>query len=412
MDEKRPRRVRAFATFAMVCLLAIAGLVPAEAQSRAGSDSGQGPKLVTPSQEPSSPQTTPQSPAAEIRSMSNLVAVPVTVTDRSGDFVYDLTQDDFRVLDNNVPQRIALFETEDRPVAAVILIQTNEAAKPLFSNLTNIGPVISQLLLGPKGDAAVLFFADRVRVVQDFSNSPATLNKTIQGLDKLRLLGDKARLNDALTRAISLLQERPQEDRRVILAISMGSDSGSETSQAEVLRRATASGVTIYGLRMSPLEAMLKKKPEAPPNSPLDAGVAMPMPPGVPPTPDMSTRLYETPGPGGALLGEAGRSAKSLIAKTGLVQKSDLDFLSKFTGGVYYSQWTNKGLQSDLNRIANEVHSQYELAYVPNDLTQTGFHRIDVQLVNKPHLRVRTREGYFYYKGLVGHAPSPIKKKP
>lgn len=391
----------------LVFLIAFGGLLPVWAQSQAGSNSGEKPALVTPPETPSPAQDAPLPSAAQIKSTSNLVSMPVTVTDRGGNFVYDLNQDDFRVLDNNVPQRIALFDTESRPVSAVILVQTNEAVRPLLGSLANIAPVVSQLLLGPNGQTAALFFSDRVREVQDFSSSPDALDKTLKSLAKPQMLGDKARLNDALSRAISMLEQRPRADRRVILAISTGSDSGSETSRAEVVRRATASEVTIYGLRLSPLEAMLKKKPEAPPNDPLDIDVARPMPPGMPATPDTSTRLYESPAPGGPLLGEAGRSAKSVLAKTGLVEKTDLAFLSRFTGGVYYSQWTNKRLQADLSRIAAEVHSQYELAYAPNDLTESGYHRIEVRLIDKPHLRVRTREGYFYYKGQVGRPPSP-----
>jgi hypothetical protein len=46
-------------------------------------------------------------------------------------------------------------------------------------------------------------------------------------------------------------------------------------------------------------------------------------------------------------------------------------------------------------RIAAEIHSQYELAYVPGTVAQSGFHRIQVQ-VRRPGVRVRARAGYFY----------------
>lgn len=381
----------------VLCLLALCCAFPLEAQSQPGTDSGNAPSLVSPSATPPAAQKAATIPTAQFIVPSNLVSMPVTVTDRDGNFVYNLTQSDFEVLDNNVPQKITFFDDESHPVAAVILIQTNEQAGPLLSNLTKVGPVISQLLLGTDGQAAVLFFSDRVREVQDFSGSSDTLDKTLKSLKKLRVLGDKARLNDAMARAIALLDQRPHDDRRLIVAISTGSDSGSETSRAEVMRRATAAEVTIYGIRLSPLESMLKKGPQAPPNDPLDIGVERPMPPGMPATPDMSTRLYETP-VSGAVPAELGNRLKTIVFKT------DLASLARFTGGVYYSQWSLNKLESDLDRVATEVHSQYELAYVPNDLTQTGFHRIQVRVRAKPKqkLNVRTREGYFFFKGEVG----------
>jgi hypothetical protein len=52
-------------------------------------------------------------------------------------------------------------------------------------------------------------------------------------------------------------------------------------------------------------------------------------------------------------------------------------------------------LQDNLSRIADEIHSQYELAYVPNDLSQAGFHRIQVRVVERG-LKVRARAGYYF----------------
>jgi VWFA-related protein len=392
------RNLKMVVAVAAVCLAVLWNDNPAAAQSEAGEAAGAKPSLSAPAK-PATGKGTPAATAAQIKTTSNLVTMPVTVTDAAGNFVYDLSERDFQILDNGVPQQITRFDTESPTVAAVILVQTNEEAGPLLSRLTNIGPIISQLLLGPNGEAAVLFFDDRVQETQDFSSSSDKLDKTLTSLGNLHLLGDKARLNDALMRAVAMLEQRPQDERRVILAISTGADSGSETSRAEVVRRATAGEVTIYGLRLSPLQSMLKKKPEAPPNNPMDIDVARPMPPGMPATPDMSARVYETPIPLGKLANEGVSRAKNVVSKT------DLAFLASFTGGAYYSQWSSEKLQDDLDHIASEVHSQYELAYVPNDLTQTGFHRIEVRLREMPRLKVRAREGYFFYKGQVGKAP-------
>src|SRR5689334_14694212 len=67
------------------------------------------------------PTATPQNPDA-IHVRSSLVVLPVTVIDSEGNFVPDLSEDQFRVLDNDLPQRITQFAFSVEPVAAVIVI--------------------------------------------------------------------------------------------------------------------------------------------------------------------------------------------------------------------------------------------------------------------------------------------------
>ncbi len=328
---------------------------------------------------------------AEIKVQSNLVTAPVTVTDASGQIVYGLRESDFRVYDNGALQQIARFDNEERPVSAVILIQNNDDVAPLVKNLDFLVPVLTQMLLGPDGRAAILLFDGQIKRSQGFTNSPSLIEKALQDI---RPDGSKARLNDAMMQAINMLDHRPKDDRRIILAISNGADSGSETTRREVVERATAGQVTIYGLDLSGLKALLERKPQPPPPNPIDTNVARPPVPGMPNTPDMNTRIWENPVPGGPILGELRRAA---VAHSKIL-KSDLAFYTRFTGGALYQQWSSKSLVQHLARLADELHTQYELAYVPNDLTQSGFHRIEIR-VGRPHTRVRGPEGYFYYAG-------------
>ncbi len=340
-------------------------------------------------QSSATPADRPDTKAA-IKVQSNLVTAPVTVTDRSGQVVYGLRERDFRVYDNGIPQQITRFDHEEHPVSAVVLIQDNNAVAPLVKNLDFIVPVLTQMLLGPEGRAAVILYSDQIKRVQDFTNSSRRLDAALKDI---RAEGGGARLNDAIMQAVNLLDHRPKEDRRIILAISNGWDSGSETTRREVVERAAAAQVSIYGLDLSGLKSLLKRKPTPPAPNPIDTNVARPPVPGMPNTPDMDTRIWENPVPGGPILGEVARTTLS----HSIIFKSPLAFYTRFTGGALYSQWSSQALVQHLARLADEIHTQYELAYVPNDLTQTGFHRIEVR-VTMPGLRVRNPEGYFYYK--------------
>src|SRR5438034_6561430 len=327
-----------------------------------------------------------QEELAKIRVQSPLVTAPVTVLDSAGGFVYDLEEKDFQVLDNGVPQRIDRFDVETDTMAAVILVETNQAVAPLLPQVKPLGSMFSSLLLGPKGEAAVVFFDDRVRVAQDFSGDSDQLAAALRSVSPR---GDQARLNDALSRAIAMLEKRPREEHRVIVAFSDGFDRGSEAQRDEIVRRATASEVTIYGLGFSPAQALLLQKPQYQPESPLDTNVARPLPPGTVHTPTTSEQVWGTPVPVVPIMIATGQIIRSTLAS------SLLEFYAGYTGGVFHSHWSKTALQEQLIKIASEVHSQYELAYVPDTLSQTGFHRIEVQ-VKRPGVKVRTRAGYFY----------------
>lgn len=323
---------------------------------------------------------------ANIRIQSDLVVTPVSVLDSSGEFVYDLNEDDFQILDNGVPQRIEHFETEMRTVAAVVVVQTSDSVAPLLDQVRKLGAVFSGTMLGAQGQASVIFFDDRVRMVEDFSNEGERLAATLRGVTGG---GDKARLSDALARAVDMLARRPKGERRVIVAFSDGYDSGSETKAEEVVQRATDAEVAIYGLGFNPVEALLARKPQAPPPSPLDTNVARPLPPGTVRTPTHSENVYSAPIPVVPIVIATGEIIRSAFAA------SLLELYAGYTGGVYYKHWSEKALERQLNRVASEIQSQYELAYVPDTPYQPGFHRIEVR-VKRPGVKVRARAGYFF----------------
>ncbi len=333
---------------------------------------------------PSSGQAIPQGP--NIRVTSILVTTPVTVLGRDGDFISDLDEKDFKIFDNGVQQQIQRFDIASEPIAMVILVQTDNTMASLLYQVRGLGPVFSDLLAGPDGHIAVIGFADKPAMLQDFSNNPDQLKATLGHVDAFGL---KAHLNDALMQAMRMLETRPQTERRIIVAFSEGADRGSENDKKDVIRRATTDEVTIYGMHLSRAEATLRQPPEQHPMDPLDANVTRPQPPGTVPTATNADRVWGTPIQGVPILTAAGETISSEFIK------NSLEYYAGFTGGVYYSHWSSSKLQDQLNRIGDEVHSQYEIAYKPSTLAETGFHRIDVE-VEKPDLKLRARAGYFY----------------
>jgi len=347
---------------------------------------GSTPVFSSPSKPPEKP-VKPAKPPADIRVTSNLVVTPVTVLDPKGEFVYDLTESEFQLLDNGSAQRIVSFESEARPIAMVIVVQTSRRVEALLGDVRPLAPMFSSLLIGEQGQGAVITYSDRVRVAQEFSGDSDQLKATFQAITGQGL---DSRLNDALMRAVALLETRDNKsERRIIVAFSDGYDSGSETKSEEVIKRATGSEVAIYGLGFNPARALLSRKPELPPPGPLDTNVTRPTPPGTVPTPSTSTNVYDAPVPIVDIMVATGEIIRSTVAS------SLLEFYAGYTGGVFYSHWKKKTVEEQLGRIGAEIHSQYELAYAPDPLAEGGFHRIQVS-VRRPGVKVRARAGYFF----------------
>lgn len=368
------------------CAVLLIGAMAAVAQSGSGQNSPE----KRPSLEPSrSAGQSSKSLPAPIRVQSNLVTAPVTVINKkTGDFIYDLKKDDFKILDNGRPQKITYFTRESHQISAVILIQDSQSVASVLPELKELAPIFSQLILGNKGQAAVITFASEFQVAQGFSSSETLLNNTLQGLLPG---GNRARLNDALMQAINLLQHRPKGQRRIILAFASGYDSGSETTKSEIIRRATNAEIEIYGMGLSLTKSYLKrdKQPMNGPNTPENLNVTMPPHPGLASTPSSSMATFGATVPVTGAIRPALRGAQSILFA------NNIEAYCQYTGGLFFSQWSSKALQSHLSRIATDIHSQYLLTYVPDDLSETGFHRLEVK-VNMKNVRVRTRKGYFY----------------
>jgi VWFA-related protein len=321
-----------------------------------------------------------------IRVQANMVTAPVTVINSKGDYVFDLQEKDFRVLDNGVRQHIEHFSLEQHPLVAVIVVETNSTSGPLLEEVRPLGPVFSNLMLGPQGEAAVVTYSEEVRVVQDFTEKSDELESALRGLEAR---GGSVHLNDALARAIELLENQPQNRRRVIVAFSDGHDIGSETHKEEVVQRAVNAGITIYGLGFNPTRALLSRPAKALPPNPVVDNMGLPAPPNTAPQPSNVENTYGVPTlPIVPVILASGEVIHSVVAKT------LLEFYAGYTGGVCYARWSTKALQDELNKIASEIQSQYEIAYVPHAPSVNGFHRIEVH-VDRKGVKVRTRAGYF-----------------
>lgn len=335
-----------------------------------------------------------------IRTTVQRVVVPVTVIDHRGEFVTDLVQSDFSVFDNGAPQKMQSFELTTLPLSLVIVVETSTRIAPVLPDIRKSGILFTQLILGESGEASIITYDQRVEIAQEFTTNGDLIEK---GIKNLKAGGVEARMTDAVFRAIGRLKMRPGDRRKVIFLIGEGADRGSENDLGQALREAQLSAISVYGVELSTMKALLKQQSPDTRVDPLPPG-ARGTRPGMPPVPQGASGGNIMP-----LIVEAVRGVKSIFIKP-------MKAYTEGTGADHISVNTEKGFQEAVHKIGAELHSQYLISYNPDNLRGAEFHNITVRLTRSGGLKVRARPGYFYVPvdgGPVAEPnPEPAKKTP
>lgn len=304
--------------------------------------------------------------SSPIRANVPLVLAPVTITDKKGKFIDGLSVNDFRLTDEGVPQKIRM-DTSDTvlaPVSLMVLIQASEISTPALARIERVGGLIKPLVIGERGQAAVMDFDDEMRVRTDFTSDSSILRTAFEGTGSRSIR--TARLIDAVAEGVRMLETRSPNNRRVMLILSESRDRGSKGKLAAAIELAQRAGVAVYAATYSVQGSSFVSKPEDSP----------PMPGGS----DNVDIL------GGAI--ELGRVVKANVA----------DALARATGGRHLSFLTLGSLEKVISRTGEEIHSQYLLSFTPTPSTKDGFHHIQVAVPSHPEAIIRVRPGYWPQK--------------
>jgi VWFA-related protein len=344
--------------------------------------------MVAVAQAPAQVSTTAGSDAdSPIRvSVTNIVA-PVLVTDRSGNIIDGLQPAQFHLFDNNKEQNIQV-DVAFEPISLVVLIEKATRVEAILPQIKHLGTLLP-LVVGDHGEAAVIAFDSRLTLMQDFTQDS---DKVKAAIDKINAGNSSARMIDAVDQAVFMLRKRPQTNRRIILLVSETRDQSSEGRVRESLIDAQLSNVLVYTVDITQLAVRLTEKAQPPRPNPIDT-TAIPGVMGQPSTPTTVTQSY---GPNmaqfGPLLQEIYKDTKRIFVD------SPSEVFAKGTGGAEFSFVKEKGLEDAVQRISQEIRSQYLISYRPNNAGDPGFHALAVTLDN-PRYIGKTRPGYWVAGG-------------
>ncbi len=319
------------------------------------------------------------------RATVSVVQVPVTVTDRTGALANGLQPNQFHLYDNGKDQDIRV-DIASQPISIVIAIQCSDRTDAILKQIKKAGNVFGPQVIGEDGEAAVLAFDHRIREMQSFTNDP---QKITTAISKINAGSSSARLIDAVDKAVYLLRSRPVTRRKIVLVVAENRDQASEGKLRETLIDAQLSNVSVYTINISRIATNLTAAPDAP--TPIaQPATAYSMPGGAPSTP---LSIAQKTGSNGRV--EFVPVFKELYKDVkGIFVAPPSEVFTHETGGAQFSFVRERGLQEAIQRISDEVHTQYIISYNPNNKLEGGFHDIEVRL-DRPDLRVRTRPGYY-----------------
>ncbi len=291
---------------------------------------------------------TPVSPEPQGTERINVrrVRLPITVTDKKGNFVPGLTRNDFLILEDKVPQAIETFSDDSAPtlplyVAVLMDTSPSTAGKLKFQQESAMNFI--QTVVKARKDR-VLFgtFDDQVTLLQDFTERLDLLDKAVYGVKKM---GKQTALFDAVWEFCDQ-KMRSVPGRRVLLLVTDGEDTYSRANIRDAIDIAQRTETTIFAISTK-------------------AGF-----------------LSTVPGV------EAGQVADK--------KDRDLQTLADETGGAAFFTGDMLSLERSFTKISKELRAQYLVTYDPTNKKYDGtFRKIDVKLAEgRGDLKVRTKKGY------------------
>jgi Ca-activated chloride channel family protein len=271
----------------------------------------------------------------------DVVNITLTVRDKLGQLVSDLTADDFVVYEDGRPQQVALFARATEPgqedalsLDLGLLLDTSESMAQQMK-LTRESALRFLDAIPRARDLLVIFFDQDIRISRYDSENQ-------QGLVG-RIIDMKGSGNTALYDAISVYLSRVEESqgRKVLVLFTDGEDSRSITTLTELIALVRSSNVMVYAISF--------------------AGSSF----------SLGSNRYV--------------SARTFLA-----------YLAEMTGGDIYTPTSPRDLEGIYQKILSALAGQYVIGFVSDNLKRDGkFRKLRIELKDKGRgLKIQHRVGY------------------
>ena len=278
-------------------------------------------------------------PDPTFRADTNLVVIPVTVTDTLNRFVLGLQQADFHLFEDGVEQDVAHFSGEDAPLSVGLVFDESGSMDYKLRNSRNAAAQFLKTF-NTDDEAFLVEFGDNAKLSVEFT----THTEEIQSALKNAQPGGLTAMLDAINTGLHEMK-KAKNPRKAIVIVSDGGDNHSHYTAAEIESLVRGADVQVYAM-----------------------GVFEPILPfGLTPEEISGPRL--------------------------------LSEIAVQTGGRAFSASLTSDLPSVAARIAVELRNQYVLAYYPRNQARDGkYRKVEVTLSQPqgiPPLKAHWRLGYY-----------------
>ena len=260
-----------------------------------------------------------------------------TVLDDRGRFADGLKQENFRVLEDKVEQKLSVFKREDIPVSMGLVIDNSGSMRDKRPRVNQAAITLVEAS-NPQDEAFVVNFNDDfyLDLDKDFTNSVPELKEALERIDSR---GSTA-LYDAIIGSLDHVR-KGSKDKKVLLVVTDGEDNTSHSSLEKTIREIQKTDTVIYTI--------------------------------------------------GLLSEESKKNAKRA--------KRALEQIAQASGGISYFPENVEDVHTICEQVAHDIRNQYTLAYYPTNIKRDGtFRSVQVEVIpprGRGKLVARTRNGYY-----------------
>jgi Ca-activated chloride channel family protein len=179
-------------------------------------------------------------PTTSLRVDVSLVELHVSVKDGLGKPVGGLNQENFKVSENNIDQRLTVFKHEDEPVSLGLVLDNSRSIEPRKDRLDAAALSFVEKS-NPDDETFIVHFDFDARVSQDFTGDREALARDLRST---KPFGQTA-LFDALLMALDHM-ENARYQKKALLLVTDGIDNASKSTLPQVLERLKRDHVMVF----------------------------------------------------------------------------------------------------------------------------------------------------------------------
>lgn len=343
---------------------------------------------------PTPTPTPPKPPEQEvldvIRTSSNLVMVPVSVTDPQGQAVQGLKIPDFRLEEEGKHQEItAIGDPEQVPLAIAILfdISSSVGKHGFFASQQNAAAAFLKQVMKPADRAAIFTITGTPNVIQPLASADTSAAKMLTIPPAVAHV-PTAFYDTVIAAAKYLTDKAPSNYRRVIVVLSDGDDNFSEQIRDSALADFNATLAAQQPADGNAKQSVQPARAQAPQatRAALQRRHQQAVT-AVQKAVQQADVIFYSVNPGGPSI---------KLNQIAMRAERGMEAIAETTGGTAFVPDSDADLERVFRQVAAELRGQYLLQYYGDAEGAAGqFRRIQVVVSSRNDVRVRARQGYY-----------------